>query len=121
MEKYNSIQCKKQTTVAVIMKDGFLMGIGTNGISVHVDECPRDVAGMKSGEGYHLCKEVCGQFGHAEAIACFNAGMIKCKGSTLYLIGHTYCCDNCLDTMKKYGILKVVIPESGKEIELNPS
>jgi len=35
------------------------------------------------------------------------------EGAILYLIGHYYCCDNCKEIMKKFGIKKVVICNEG--------
>lgn len=101
-------QCKKQTTVAIIMKNQQLISIGTNEIKIEIDICPRVEKKMKTGEGYELCKNVCGQLTHAEVAACINAGT-NAKGGTLYLIGHTYCCDNCIKVMKSYGIKNFVI------------
>jgi len=102
-------QCKKQTTVAIIMKDGKLLSMGTNEINADIDECPR--VGYKSGEGYHLCKEICKQEYHAEEAAVYNAN-VSLAGATLYLMGHTYCCDNCKAVMKSAGITRVVIPDA---------
>ncbi len=99
-------QCKKQTTVAVIMKDGQLISIGTNEIHEDITECPRK--DMKTGEGYELCKSVCKQNHHAEVDACLKAGD-QAKGATLYLIGHTYCCDECTVVMERHGIKEVII------------
>jgi len=103
-------QCKKQTTVAIIMKDGKFISMGTNEIHEPVEVCPRDEMGFKSGEGYHLCKETCGQISHAEVDACVRAGA-EAKGASLYLMGHTYCCDNCISVMAEYGIAEVVVPD----------
>lgn len=97
-------QCKKQTVVAIIMKDGQLISIGTNEINADIVECPRK--GMKTGEGYELCKTICKQKYHAEVDACLKAGD-RANGAILYLIGHTYCCDNCNEIMKNHGIKKV--------------
>ena len=58
---------------------------------------------MKTGEGYELCRSVCGQKHHAEVDACLKAGE-RARGGVLYLIGHSYCCDNCLSVMKEHGI-----------------
>ena len=102
--------CKKQTTVAVIMKDGHLISIGTNEIHADIDECPRK--GMKSGEGYDLCKSVCKQNHHAEVDACLKAGK-DAEGGTLILIGHTYCCDNCKKVMDEHGIKEIKIVNEG--------
>lgn len=99
-------QCKKQTVVAVIMKDNKLISTGTNEIHADVENCPR--IGMKAGDGYELCKTVCKQKYHAEEEACIRAGK-NAKGSTLHLIGHTYCYDNCLKVMKIHGVKQVKI------------
>ncbi len=99
-------QCKKQTVVAIIMKDKQLISIGTNDINASITECARK--DLPSGVGYELCKSVCNQNSHAEVDACIKAGD-KAKGATLYLIGHTYCCDNCIKIMEQYGIGDVVI------------
>lgn len=112
MENINNIfldsikQCKKQTTIAIVMKDNQLISIGTNEINSDISECPRK--GMKTGEGYELCKSICKQNHHAEVDACLKAGE-RAKGATLYLIGHTYCCDNCKKIMDEHGILKTII------------
>ena len=69
---------------------------------------------MKSGEGYELCKDVCWQPNHAEVNACIDAGALA-KGGTLYLIGHTYCCDACKKIIKEAGIKKIVIGKLPKK------
>lgn len=104
--------CKKQLTVAVIVKDNRFW-VGSNWVENEQEICPR--ANMKSGEGYHLCKEICKQHAHAEVDVCINAGE-NAKGAVLHLIGHTYCCENCLKTMKQYGIKSYII--DGKETQL---
>ena len=105
-------QCKKQTTVAIIMKDGKFISQGTNEISNNVSICPRDSQGFESGKGYHLCKEVCNQEYHAEVDACIRAGK-DASGATLYLMGHTYCCSDCIEFMADYGIFQVIVSDTG--------
>lgn len=105
-------QCLKQVTVAVIMKDQKLLSIGHNHMMFNPGECPRDKKGCKSGEGYSLCKEVCRQSGHAEINAIENCSK-DIEGATLYLIGHTYACDNCMEAMKKAKLLRLVICDTG--------
>jgi deoxycytidylate deaminase len=99
-------QCKKQTTIAIIMKDGEFISIGTNEIHSDIKECPR--VGMKTGEGYELCKSICNQKHHAEVDACLKAGD-KAIGSTLILIGHSYCCENCKKVMREHGVTNIKI------------
>ena len=98
-------KCAKQTTIAVIENEGEFW-VGSNWCANPQEECPR--YDMKSGEGYELCKEICKQHAHAEVDACLNAGE-KAKGGTLYLIGHTYCCDNCKRVMEEHGIQNIII------------
>lgn len=93
-------KCAKQTTIAIIINNGEVF-IGSNWCEKPQKECPRK--GMKTGEGYHLCSEICGQKFHAEVDACLNAKK-KANGGKLYLYGHYYFCDNCIKTMKKYGL-----------------
>ena len=101
-------KCAKQTTVAVIMNNGEFW-VGSNWCVNPQKVCPR--GDLPTGEGYEMCKDICGQSHHAEVDACMNAGD-GARGGTLYLIGHTYCCDDCKRVMDSYGIEKVVICES---------
>ena len=104
-------QCKKQTTVAIIMKDSQFISMGTNEIHADIDVCPRVSQGMKTGEGYDLCKNICHQRRHAEVDACMKAGIKRAQGGTLYLIGHAYCCEDCKKVMLEYGIINVIITD----------
>jgi len=104
-------KCVKQETIAIIENQGQYW-IGSNWCHNAQEECPRK--DYKSGEGYELCKSVCQQDNHAEVDVCMNAG-VYAKGGTLYLLGHTYCCDHCKKTMDAFGIKEVIIgriPES---------
>lgn len=100
-------RCQKQETLAVIENNGRFW-VGRNDCQVHTNKCPRDAKGCKSGEGYDLCRIICMQEGHAEVMACKAAGE-NARGGTLYLYGHTYCCDACRKVMDEHGIVKVVI------------
>lgn len=100
-------KCAKQTTTAVIINNGEFW-VGTNWCNNPQKICPR--IGMKTGEGYNLCKEVCGQQNHAEVDVCLKAGK-SARGGILYLMGHTYCCDNCKKIMNEHGIKNVFIVE----------
>jgi deoxycytidylate deaminase len=100
-------KCAKQTTVAIIVS-GDKVFIGTNSCKNPQKVCPRDEQGFKTGEGYHLCKEICNQGAHAEVDACQKAGEFA-NGAILMLFGHYYCCENCKNVMKQYGIKNVKI------------
>ena len=98
-------KCKKQTTLAIIVnKDKYF--IGSNWCKNPQEKCPRE--GMETGEGYELCKNICGQYNHAEIDALKKAGK-HAKGGKLFLIGHYYLCDNCKETVKKAGIEEIIV------------
>lgn len=101
-------KCAKQNTIAIIVNNGSYF-IGSNWCDDPQDDCPR--GNMKSGEGYHLCKEVCKQKYHAEVDAVKKAGN-NAKGGTLFLIGHYYMCDPCKKVVDEAGIEKVVIVDN---------
>lgn len=97
--------CAKQPVLAIIVNNGrFYTGWNATGVSQAV--CPREMLQYKTGEGYFLCKNPCKQKNHAEVAACLKAGK-HAKGGTMYLIGHTYCCDECKKVLDRYGIKEV--------------
>lgn len=103
--KFNK-PCQKQTVVAFLVSaDGKRLYIGTNWCETPVEpgQCPRVLQGMASGEGYHLCKEVCHQFAHAEVDALRQAGK-DAKGSIVYVVGHTRICEGCENEMEFCGV-----------------
>lgn len=75
--------------------------------------CPRQ--GMPSGQGYELCRDVCGQPGHAEANALALAGE-RARGATLTVRGHHYACGSCRAAALRAGIARLVV--SGQESPL---
>ena len=97
--------CAKQTVVAIIQNNGKTW-VGTNWCESPQVKCPR--GDMPSGVGYELCKDVCKQMNHAEVDACIKAGD-NARGGTLFLFGHTFCCEDCKKVMTEYGIKDVVI------------
>jgi len=105
-------KCKKQTTFAVIVTDNRVF-VGRNGCCNSIENCPRE--GMGTGVGYELCLNVCGQVSHAEVDAINQAGDLA-KGGTMYLHGHTYACDNCIEAASKAGVREIVLVESSKSL-----
>jgi deoxycytidylate deaminase len=106
--------CLKQTVKAIIVTQDGQRILGSNAINNDVDICPRVVENMPTGEGYHLCKDVCNQNEHAEVTALQNAKAagVAVKGATLYITGHTYFCDNCQNEMRKAGIKEAICLDS---------
>ena len=107
--------CLKQIVGALIVTKNNDKIYGYNNINKKVDMCPREILDLKSGEGYDLCHSVCKQNSHAEisAINIAKSNKLNIKGSTLFLSGHTYCCDNCLEAIHREGISKIVIIDTG--------
>jgi len=110
--------CAKQPTAAVVVKDGKIIGHGTNA-GIKVKECPR--WGSPTGTNYGPCKDVCKQEGHAEAMAVKDAikNGFNTQGADLYLYGHWWCCQNCWGVMMKAGIKNVYLLENSENI-FNP-
>lgn len=102
--------CAKQPTGAVIVKNGEILGRGANAGKL-VEVCPRVLESCPTGVGYHLCKEVCEQVGHAEvsAIKDAKASGHDLRGASLYLDGHWWCCEACWGAMIEEGIAKVFL------------
>ena len=98
-------KCKKQTTLAIVV-NGDKYFIGSNSCNEPQDTCPRD--GMKTGVGYELCKDVCGQKNHAEVDVIKKSGKYA-KGGILFLVGHYYLCDNCKNKVREAGIKKIIV------------
>ncbi len=107
-----------QPTAAVIVKNGKIIGRGTNKIKIKVDICPRKLLGYRSGTGYEICKTVCGQKGHAEVVAIRNAlnKTKSLKGASLYLDGHWWICKNCWNRIIEVGIGRVYLRKDSIEI-----
>lgn len=99
------MSCAKQTVTATIVTPDGVRFRATNHCYNPQEVCPRK--DMPTGVGYELCKSVCNQSGHAEVNAIRVAGSYA-KGATMYIEGHTYACDGCLDAIKEAGITSVV-------------
>lgn len=76
--------------------------------------CPRDAQGYSAGEGYHLCKQVCNQLGHAEENVIFFA---KKQGADVrgakIVVDYTRICDNCKKVCSDEGV--AVMTKEDKE------
>lgn len=109
------ISCVKRPVFCVIVTKKEEYIFGSNWMNNPVIECPR--ANLPTGEGYHLCKEVCDQTFHAELDALSKACKLEVItwGASLYLTNHTYCCNNCINAMRASGIKYVKCIDNGKE------
>lgn len=106
--------CAKQIVIAIVVTKDEKYFFGSNWCKNPQSECPR--GSMPTGVGYEKCKTVCNQPYHAEVDACKNAGKWA-RGATLYMIGHTYCCEKCKRIMRQYRIKKVIIGEMPKKLQ----
>lgn len=97
--------CVKQTVTATVVSTTGAHYVATNHCLAPQSSCPR--AGMPTGVGYELCRDVCNQPAHAEVNAITFAGK-HAKGATLYLEGHTYACESCKEAAEKAGVVNIV-------------
>lgn len=98
--------CVKQTVIATVVATSGRRFVATNGIANAQTTCPR--AGLPTGQGYELCRDICAQPYHAEIGALRLAGG-EAVGATLYLEGHTYACADCVTAAHAHGIARIVI------------
>ncbi len=112
--------CLKQPVYAMLVTKNGNEYFGSNEMKACVTSCPREELNLPSGQGYEHCKETCKQDFHAEDEAVKRANFYEAdtNGSTMYLVGHHYCCDNCMNVMKKAGVEKVVYIDTLKEENL---
>ncbi len=102
--------CIKQPTGAVVVKEGIIIGTGSNA-GIKNEFCPR--WGSLTGQNYGPCKDVCFQEGHAEIMAIADAEKngYNIEGADIYLYGHWWCCENCWNAMTGAGIKDVYLLE----------
>lgn len=121
----------KQPTGAVIVKDGKIIGRGSNQTALQNPTlkkfhengwCVRKLLNIQTGEKYWLCPGCSGYDLHAEAQAIGNARKQKNDptGADLYLWGHWWCCKPCWDKMIEAGIKDVYLL-TGSEVYFNRS
>ena len=108
VEQKNIGRCVKQNVVATLLSESGGTYVGTNHCYNPQKTCPRDVLGMKSGEGYELCIDVCNQSGHAEVNAIRKAGE-NSQGAIIFLQGHSYACGDCTSVAAKAGVKKIIV------------
>jgi deoxycytidylate deaminase len=102
------------STCSVIVKDGKVRGIGSNGSDFHKTHgCKRVELKCETGKGYHLCFG-CHPMHHSEARAIVSAINVygNISGADLYLWGHYCCCTSCWEKIIFAGIRRVFLLEN---------
>ena len=97
---YDKSSCVKHPTGAVVVKNGKIIGRGSNA-GVKVEFCAR--WGSPTGANYEACHNICKQEGHAEITSIKDAERQgeKTDGADLYLYGHWWCCQTCRATLSR--------------------
>lgn len=98
--------CAKQVVKATIIAVDGREFTGFNDCNNPQQLCPR--GDMPSNVGYHLCRDVCAQPGHAEVIAIEAAGDAA-EGATLILEGHKAVCPTCMAACNAAGIARIEV------------
>lgn len=93
--------CAKQVVRCTLVHPDGRRWVGENYCLSPQETCPRGA--MPSGIGYHLCKEVCKQVGHAEVVAIAAAGE-DAAGCAAYVEGHSYVCGRCAASLASAGV-----------------
>jgi len=104
-------RCRKRPVVAILVTTEGEVFVGENRVTFPQDTCPRLEQGYADGEGWHLCKEICGQRAHAEINALQQAGE-KARGGHVYLVGHWRACDDCAKQLAKMDVTLDVSAEN---------
>lgn len=107
--------------VDVSEEEELLLGIGSNGSSVHDKKCVRKDNKLEHGIGYDLCG-ACTPFNHGEISAIRNAlethsiEELKELKLKVFLYGHYYCCERCCDMLGLIGVKEVTLIEGAEKL-----
>ena len=87
---------RAQVGAVIVGKDKMIKATGYNGTPTKVESCYEKKScyrienGIPSGTKYETCRSI-----HAEQNAIIQAGLDRCKGSTMYIYGHNFICILC--------------------------
>jgi len=105
-------------TGAVLVREGQIIGSGTNGSDYHhTHECERVKRGIPTGQGYELC-EGCHPKSHSEIRAITDAKThgYDTKDADLYLWGHWWACENCWNAIIDAGIKNLFLMKDSEKL-----
>jgi deoxycytidylate deaminase len=103
-------------TGSVVVKDGVVIGRGTNGSDYHKTHvCERVVQKMPTGQGYELC-EGCHPKNHSESRAITDAiaNGHDVTGADLYLWGHWWACEPCWNAIISANVKDVYLMKNSE-------
>jgi deoxycytidylate deaminase len=124
---YKLSKDKLQSTGAVVVRDGRIIGSGANQVILKNSKlqelhrkgfCLRKLLKVKSGTKYWLCPACSGSRTHAESQAVLDTRKNgeDIVGADLYLWGHWWCCKPCWDNIIKAGIRNVYLLEGSEKL-----
>lgn len=105
-------------TGSVVVKNGEIIGWGTNGNSYHTEHgCERVKRGIPTGHGYELCPG-CDPKNHSEprAIADALKNGHETTHADLYLWGHWWACESCWRAIIEAGIKNVYLLKDSEKL-----
>ncbi len=101
---------RAQVGAVIVGDDKTIRATGYNGTPSKVESCMernycyRVHNNIPSGTRYETCRSI-----HAEQNAIIQAGLERCKNSTMYIYGHEFICILCKRFILQAGIKNVVL------------
>lgn len=101
---------RAQVGAVIVGDDKTIRATGYNGTPSKVESCMernycyRVHNNIPSGTKYETCRSI-----HAEQNAIIQAGLERCKNSTMYIYGHEFICILCKRFILQAGIKNVVL------------
>ncbi len=101
---------RAQVGAVIVGDDKTIRATGYNGTPSKVESCMernywyRVHNNIPSGTRYETCRSI-----HAEQNAMIQAGLERCKNSTMYIYGHEFICILCKRFILQAGIKNVVL------------
>lgn len=111
----NAGPCVKAVVTATLVSTDGDTFQSTNFCRMPQTVCPRETEGFGPGEGYHLCKDVCGQRGHAEVNVidfALGHGIHKVRNAKLY-VDYDLRVDNGVDSARVCGACNTYADAAG--------
>ena len=104
---------RAQVGAVIVGDDKTIRATGYNGTPSKVESCMernycyRVQNNIPSGTKYETCRSI-----HAEQNAIIQAGLERCKNSTMYIYGHEFICILCKRFILQAGIKNVVLKKN---------